>query len=662
MATLLPEEIVNVRPLVFLCGPLYDATDRRDRREVLRKYLVSYKQTIEYSHREFVIEPFALIIDNLFNNVDLEKRHNIALIEEVVAACAFKSYIFVDTLSTALELGLFSNSYSQNKTTALLPRDYMLYKPSVGYFVLQTIEKSSNITACFYKNKRINKVIVEGKRRYVLENLVGFRNKELPKEIKQEVKKDFEKSIERFIVRIEFTTQPEDTEKIFYQIDSNVVKMLVPPNILFYLTEECRTYAAMQQELLRCFGRYISAQQQELAVIYFLLRMGRMSLKVDSRFQYPITDVIDSMQCFIEALKSRVTAPQKYTRLGYRYIRPRKDNSFFSAKTLFGLSDRTAGKTLALYSNKWKAIESRTLIINGKKRKIDMYAGSSEGYGLRSVHRQLMERLARLIPLTSYSYAYKSKTSTLQCVQQHTGSCYFLKLDIKDFFHSISKQVMNKIIKCHLCDCPQDAYQRNVIEKDGWYVSSCIDDWTGVKELLDICFVNCRLSLGMVVSPILSNIYMDFFDARFHQQYPDLIYTRYSDDMLISSSKPFDRYAVMQYIEEELSYLKLEINMEKVHEYQLKCVGDHVKFLGLNLVQAATGERYITVGKEYIKDVCFHISEYERGEGCMKQSQILGQIEYIKAVSANDYQRLRRLYRVKNHREFDEEVLRRCED
>ncbi|MFQ9702271.1 MAG: hypothetical protein ACLR0U_07985 [Enterocloster clostridioformis] len=35
----------------------------------------------------------------------------------------------------------------------------------------------------------------------------------------------------------------------------------------------------------------------------------------------------------------------------------------------------------------------------------------------------------------------------------------------------------------------------------------------------------------MVTSPILSNIYMDFFDERFHDNYPGLIYTRYSDDM-----------------------------------------------------------------------------------------------------------------------------------
>ena len=86
----------------------------------------------------------------------------------------------------------------------------------------------------------------------------------------------------------------------------------------------------------------------------------------------------------------------------------------------------------------------------------------------------------------------------------------------------------------------------------------------GIKEITDICFVNGQLALGMVTSPILSNIYMDFFDARFHDKYPELVYTRYSDDILISSGKWFDYKSILNFIAKELCYLELEMNEHKV--------------------------------------------------------------------------------------------------
>lgn len=181
-----PEEIINLRPLVFLCGPLYDPADKKDRRKILRQYLTGFKTTLSYNGKDYVIEPFALIIDKVFNTEDLEKHQNIALIEEVIAACAYKNYIFIDTMSTALELGLFANSYSQNRTTALLPKDYRLFKPAIGYFVEQTIKKSDNITLCIYGNKRINKFIEGGKR--VIENLVAFKSNQIPSEIERDIK------------------------------------------------------------------------------------------------------------------------------------------------------------------------------------------------------------------------------------------------------------------------------------------------------------------------------------------------------------------------------------------------------------------------------------------------------------------------------------------
>ncbi|GAA6444392.1 hypothetical protein K170097C1_27830 [Hungatella effluvii] len=107
-----------------------------------------------------------------------------------------------------------------------------------------------------------------------------------------------------------------------------------------------------------------------------------------------------------------------------------------------------------------------------------------------------------------------------------------------------------------------------------------------------------------------------------------------------------------------MCYLELEINEHKVGFYKLKQAGDHIKFLGLNIVQGPE-ENYITVGKQYIKDVCSNISQYEKKIGLLKKSQIIGQIEYIKFISDRDYLQLQKIYRIKNHKDLNMEELKR---
>ena len=74
-----------------------------------------------------------------------------------------------------------------------------------------------------------------------------------------------------------------------------------------------------------------------------------------------------------------------------------------------------------------------------------------------------MKQLQKLFELQPYSYAYRKDRSILMCMNQHIDSKFFLKIDIRDFFNSISKGKMNKIIKCHLCYDPKQAYEDNVI-------------------------------------------------------------------------------------------------------------------------------------------------------------------------------------------------------
>jgi len=653
-----PEEIINLRPLVFLCGPFYDSKDRRDRRTILRKYLSNYQFDIRYEGKRYGIQPFALIIDNVFNNEELEKKQNITLIEEIVAACAYKNYIFVDTMSTTLELGLFPNSYSQNKTTALLPKDYELFRPSVGYFVTETIKKSNNISLCVYRNRRVNKVVKKQGQKTVIENLVAFQTSKVPVEIEKEIKKDFSADIEKFTIRIEFTETLEEG-KIPFRVSEEGVKLIVLPRILFYFVEKFGTKAKIINELCSYFGKYVCESRPDLVGEYYRITKGELKLTLESVFQYSIDDVINNMSYLIDAIGVRNNGiQQSYTRLKYVPVKESWSYGIQHISQLFGFGNKEYKEVIRLCKNISKAVTSKRLVLNGKSRNITMYACNFEGYELRNVHVKFVKRLQKLILLQPYSYAYKENCSTLQCVEQHIDNKYFLKLDIKDFFNSISKREMNKILKCHLCDNGMDAYKDNVINKKSTYRSAIIRSWNGIEYILNFCFVNGKLPLGLVSSPFFSNIYMDFFDKRFHEKFPELTYTRYSDDMLVSSSTKINSKDVLDFVAEELSYLHLKINRKKLREHYLENNGDHMKFLGLNIVLGEDGTKFITVGKKYIHMVCKNISDYENGINAIDKGQMLGQIEYVKSVSIRDFGKLSELYLLKNGRTLDLKRIR----
>lgn len=648
--TKLPNKVLNARPLVFLCGPYIEEDDKKDRRNIFRKYLTEQKKEVIYKNSTYTITPFALVIDKLFDDTEINEKTNITLIEEIVAACAFKNYIFVDTMSTALELGLFSNSYAQNKTTALLPTDYYLFKPSIGYFVTETLKKSQNITLCKYRNRRYNKVYNNGQS--VSENLIGFRTNILPREIVREVQSDFSAEAEKYLLYIEFTKNKHEHDKLYFEIVNNQLEIYVPPKVLLYLVNQYTSTTSITRIVLEYFKQNICNDMPEHMITYYLIKSKKMPIILYSSFKYDFNDVVENMIYLISSINRRFSSPQRFKKLEYRKFEMFRTVNKTKFYELIGFRDEELSIIKKKFIIRSKAVTKKHLYINGKKRTIIMYKGTSEGYELRSINKKIADNLNKLITLHHSSYAYQKSKSVLSCVKKHLGSRYFLKLDINNFFGSISKGTMNKIVKTILSDNAEEMYISNLTGKTSNYKSSIIDSWEGTEKILDLCFVNGKLPLGLVSSPILSNIYMDYFDRRLCEKFPEIIYTRYSDDILISSPNKFDFEEVKAYICEEIKLLKLEINKQKTHYYQLREAGDHIKYLGLNIVRGRN-ENYVTVGKKHIKRVCKNAAEFLRGNNTLKKSQIIGQIEYLKYISEEDYKEFEKYFKIKTGNVFE---------
>ena len=134
-------------------------------------------------------------------------------------------------------------------------------------------------------------------------------------------------------------------------------------------------------------------------------------------------------------------------------------------------------------------------------------------------------------------------------VHKSKHSRWFLKLDFHNFFPSFTTEILN-----HQLMCNATIAKYHPLTLDG-YLYVCTDE-------------QGRLVQGSPCSPYLANIAMIPFDHAFYKYCNEhqLVYTRYADDMLISSSRKFNWYEVVGVVLElldNLGYSGLSLSADK---------------------------------------------------------------------------------------------------
>ena len=644
--------VINIRPLFFLCGPYLDENNSHDRREILRKYLGN----IELS-KTFQIKPYALIIDNLFPTN--QKDMNLTLIEEIISVCSYKTFVFLDTMSTSLEMGLFVNSQNTNSVVALLPNDYQYFKPTIGFFVDHTLELSVNIKKITYPNKRVNKYIrnPEGKVDRIEENLIAFNGIKLPKSITHFISNSIY-NLEDFELDLHISNNISDNKNIVFQQKGYNVIFTIPTKILFFLVNKYNELGLIKIFLMDHLKNHHFYEYNNVPELYYLFKKDRITVEVNSSHSFSIETVIKNIEYLIVAIESKRAGPQRFKNLQYFSDNQTYLNQCFSFTDLLGFNteDWKNIRNYIQFPNKY--ILNKVIRINGKNRKISMYKSNEYGFNLRNLHNKIVLKLWSLIEQDDFSYAYKKGVSILDCVVKHNQSKYFLKLDIQEFFNSISKQIFIKVLKCNLSHNIDEAYNNNIVQPIGKrkyiYDSSSINSWDDINLIVSSLFYKSKLPLGYTSSPLISNIYLNLFDKRLNEtlsNYNELVFTRYADDILISSKYEFNYEIVMKIIEKELSYLNLKINSKKTKYLVIKEIGDHVKYLGLNIVKRSLNNE-ITIGKKYINDLVKQISNISTENYYTQIEEIKGKINYIKNISPKEFELFKDIYKIKNNQEF----------
>lgn len=157
--------------------------------------------------------------------------------------------------------------------------------------------------------------------------------------------------------------------------------------------------------------------------------------------------------------------------------------------------------------------------------------------------KRIFENDYHLLYHTS-AFAYIKGRGTIPAVKKHqqNESKWFGKLDFSNFFGSTTPEfLMNMMSQI-------------------FPVSEIIKNPKGKEELrkaLDLCFLNGGLPQGTPISPYLTNVMMIPIDHKISndlKKEPNtFVYTRYADDMIISSKRDFDIKKLEFYITNVLS-------------------------------------------------------------------------------------------------------------
>lgn len=142
------------------------------------------------------------------------------------------------------------------------------------------------------------------------------------------------------------------------------------------------------------------------------------------------------------------------------------------------------------------------------------------------------------------AFAYVKGRCTIDCIKRHqqNESKWFAKLDFSDFFGSTTEEFVISMFSQIF------PFSEIVKRKDGL---------EALKKALSLCFLNGGLPQGTPISPTITNIMMIPIDHQICNELRKMdehyVYTRYADDILVSSKVGFDCNKLQDYI---LSVLK----------------------------------------------------------------------------------------------------------
>lgn len=181
--------------------------------------------------------------------------------------------------------------------------------------------------------------------------------------------------------------------------------------------------------------------------------------------------------------------------------------------------------------------------------------------------------------LPPYVTAYEDGSSIVKNAAEHAHNSHMLNLDIKGFFCSCSTHKVLEVFKA-----------LHVTERKGFLQGRLTDD--DAAFLTKLSCLNGSLPMGAPSSPFIANRIMVPIDDRLKSAMPEgYTYTRYSDDICISSSQRIEIDSLVPEIERILGETGFKLNRKKI---RFGGKGDKRKVTGIYI----TSDGRLSIGKE----------------------------------------------------------------
>jgi RNA-directed DNA polymerase len=161
---------------------------------------------------------------------------------------------------------------------------------------------------------------------------------------------------------------------------------------------------------------------------------------------------------------------------------------------------------------------------------------------LMAVQRWIVREILQKLPVHPSSYAYSKGSDILRCAKQHVGADWLIKLDLHDFFPSISELDVYKVfrkagyqplVSFELARLCTKCWQNSPRDKARWSVPNANHRGIPAYYRTEMAY----LPQGAPTSPMLSNLVFRPIDERLRALADEhgLVYTRYSDDLSFSA-------------------------------------------------------------------------------------------------------------------------------